>query len=117
MNDFATWLNVNMENSHISGNKLAKMLGVNISQVSRYRHGRITPTLPIIHNIAKIFEVDPIRLAVLTGRLPREMAHADPLPVPEPTERLEKVRRTLEGIPYLTDKQIKAMIKAMKEKS
>jgi transcriptional regulator with XRE-family HTH domain len=112
---FAQWLSITMDNRGVSGNELAERLGVNISQVSRWRHGHTLPSLQTIDRIAHAFRVDPARLAVLAGRLPLDMAKVEPLPMPEPKALTARVRDVLEGIKGLTPEQREAMIKAMKE--
>lgn len=109
---FARWLDITMDNTQTSGNNLARKIGVNISQVSRWRHGHTLPTLEYITAIARAFNVDPHRLGVLSGRIPASMAKAEPLTTPEPRARLERVRTALDGVRGLTPSQRNAMLRA-----
>src|SRR5690606_1480695 len=60
--EFGRWLDLTMENRNISGNKLAEMMNVNISQVSRWRNAKGRPSLKTMYRLGRILEVDPIRL-------------------------------------------------------
>jgi transcriptional regulator with XRE-family HTH domain len=112
---FAKWLDITMENREISGNELASLLNVNISQVSRWRNGHILPSLDTIDKIANVFDVDPARLAVLAGRLPLDMTQVDPLPIPEPKIRTQRITELLSGIRGVTPAQRDAMIRAYRK--
>lgn len=110
--DFARWLDITMENRGVSGNQLAERLGVNISQVSRWRNGHTLPSLDYIDKIAHVFKVDPHRLAVLSGRLPADMAKAEPISIPEPKMRIQKIREALKTVRGLTEDERNAIIRA-----
>lgn len=112
MSEFSRWLDITMENKDVSGNELAKWLNVDISAVSRWRNGHNRPSMDHIYAIAKAFRVDPLRLASLSGHLPREMVAVKPLPIPEPKRRIERITEQLKGIRTLTEEQQKAMIDA-----
>jgi transcriptional regulator with XRE-family HTH domain len=104
-----------MENQGVSGNDLASRLGVNISQVSRWRNGHTLPTLRYIDLIAHVFGVDPQRLALLAGRMPPTMTRARVLEIPEPKVRVQRVHDALSAIRGLTPKQRAAMLAAYKK--
>lgn len=99
---FGRWLDLTMENRGIKGRALAKRLKVHDSAVSRWRRGLGTPTLDTTMKLAKLLDVEPLRLAVTAGLMDGDLANKKPLPMPEPTAHREAVKRQLLGIRGLT---------------
>lgn len=99
---FGRWLDLTMGNRGITGRSLAKKLHVHDSAVSRWRSGLGTPALDTCMRLAKLLNVDPIRLAVTGGLMDGWIVNAKPLPMPEPTAQRSAVKAQLSKIRGLT---------------
>jgi transcriptional regulator with XRE-family HTH domain len=107
---FARWLDLTMENRNISGNKLAEMMHVHVSQVSRWRHGKGMPSLKTMYRMGRALEVDPIRLAVTAGLLTPEETGKKPLQMPVPRMRVDRFAKQLSKITGLHEAERKMLI-------
>src|SRR4051812_15998646 len=103
--DFGEWLDVTLSNKGIMGRTLAEVAGVHDSAVSRWRSGSAVPSMDSIERMASLLNVEPLRLAVTAGVITARAAGVDPLPMPEATARRKSVRRQLENIRGLTEKE------------
>ena len=112
---FARWLDTTMENRNISGNKLAQMMGCDISQVSRWRNGHGLPSLKTMYRLGRALEVDPIRLAVTAGVLTPEETGKTALQMPSPRARVDRIAKQLSKIKGLHESERSALIKFYKE--
>ena len=108
--EFARWLDLTMENRNISGNKLAELMNVNISQVSRWRNGKGRPSLTTLYRLGRVLEVDPIRLAVTAGILTPEEAGKTALVMPSPRVRADRLARQLSKIKGLHPTERDALV-------
>ena len=107
---FAEWLDVNMANRHMSGRDVAEIVGVHDSAVSRWRSGKGTPTMEYLTGLAELFGVDPLRLAVRAGLVSQQVAGVEPVDMPQPVAQREEVRKSIKGIPGLTDSERQALL-------
>src|SRR5215210_3166980 len=64
---FAHWLNLTMERRGLSQADLARVVGVADAQVSRWRRGRVIPTVRSLQRIADTFGVPRVTLDSLAG--------------------------------------------------
>jgi transcriptional regulator with XRE-family HTH domain len=113
---FARWLNVTMENRGIRATDLAKKLKVTDSAVSRWRSGAGTPSMDAILRLAKILNVDGVRLAVTAGLMDSQLTGAKPLPMPEPTAQRKRIKEQIWKIKGLTAKERQILIDAYDER-
>lgn len=102
---FGRWLDLTMGNRGIKGKDLAKHLKVHDSAVSRWRSGAGAPEMDTCLRLAKVLNVDPIRLAVTAGLMDGELVGLTPLPMPEPTARRQAVKRQIIQIRGLTARE------------
>lgn len=114
-NQFGYWLDVSMANSHLSGRDIAEQVGVHDSAVSRWRAGKSVPAMEVIAKLAEVFNVEPLRLAVLAGLVSRKVAGVPPVDMPEPTVLREEVRGRLRALPGLTDMEVQALLERYDE--
>ena len=108
--EFGRWLDLTMENRNISGNKLAEMMNVNISQVSRWRNAKGRPSLKTMYRLGRILEVDPIRLAVTAGILTPEETGKTALVMPSPRARADRLAKQLSKIKGLHPTERDALV-------
>lgn len=113
--EFGEWLDITLSNRRIMSRALAGDLGVHDSAVSRWRAGAGVPAMDTTFRLAEILDVDPMRLAVTAGHVPEEVAGVEPLPMPEPTERHESVRRQIGRIRGVTDQTRRKILAAYEE--
>lgn len=113
--DFGYWLDVTMANMGMSGRDLAVRVDVHDSAVSRWRAGKGTPTMEAIAQIAEVFEVEPLRLAVTAGLVTQEVAGVPPVPMPEPTAQRKEVRDRLAALPGLSRAEAQALLERYDE--
>lgn len=113
---FSRWLDLTMENRGISGASLAKKLHVTDAAVSRWRNDAGIPRLDTVMKLARILDVDPLRLAVTAGHMSGHEVGAQRLTLPEPTERRAKVKRALGKIAGLTARERQLLIDAYDER-
>lgn len=95
---FGRWLDLTMGNQGIKGRTLARKLRVHDSAVSRWRSGQGAPEMDTCMRLAKILDVDPIRLAVTAGLMDGDLIGVETLPLPEPTAQRQAVRGQLEKL-------------------
>lgn len=107
---FARWLDLTMENRNITGNALAKLMGVNISQVSRWRNGHGLPSLKTMYRLGRALQVDPIRLAVTAGLLTPEETGKTALQMPSARARADRLAGQLAKIKGLHESERKMLI-------
>lgn len=107
---FGRWLDLTMTNRDIKGRALAKKLGVHDSAVSRWRSGQGTPVLDTTMKLAKLLDVDPLRLAVTAGLMDGDMIGVKPLPLPEPTAQRLSVKAQLMKVRGLTPQERQRLI-------
>ena len=82
---FGDWLGTAMHSRGISQAQLARSLSVADTQVSRWRRGRVEPTVPTLQRIADTFGVERATLDRLVG-----------LPVAEAKQRRRRPRYSAE---------------------
>lgn len=99
---FSNWLDVTLENMHLTGHDVAEKCGVNDSAVSRWRNGAAAPSLETITTLADVLHLEPLRLAVTAGQLSSQMAGVLPYPTPVPHVRQQSVREQLGAMRGLT---------------
>lgn len=104
-----------MDNKRIKGRELAERLGVHDSAVSRWRSGRNVPSMDVLTQLAQIFDVDPLRLAVTANLLDGGAVDIKPLPIPRPTVQHENVRRQIESIKGLSLETKNALLEKYEE--
>ena len=75
---FAHWLNLTMERRGLSQADLARVVGVADAQVSRWRRGRVIPTVRSLQRIADTFGVPRATLDSLAGYPTGERPGDDP---------------------------------------
>lgn len=92
---FSNWLDVTLENLHLSGHMVSEAVGVNDSAVSRWRNGSSAPSLDNISKLAELLDLEPLRLAVTAGQLSAQLAGALPYPTPVPYVRQQAVKEQL----------------------
>lgn len=115
---FAQWLNMTMENRGIRAVDLAKRLKVTDSAVSRWRSGAGLPSMDACLRLAKIFHVeDPMRLAVTAGLVDGVLLDKEPLPLPEPTARRNRIKEQLSNIKGLTAAERQHLLNAYDERT
>lgn len=112
---FDRWLDITMSNSHLSGRDVAAQLGVHDSAVSRWRSGKGVPSMEAVAALADMFSVEPLRLAVRAGLVSAKVAGVEPADMPEPTAQREEVRKSIMGIPGLTDLERQGLIEKYDE--
>jgi transcriptional regulator with XRE-family HTH domain len=112
---FGAWLDATLSNKRIMSRTLAESVGVHDSAVSRWRAGAGLPTAEAVQGIARVLDVDPLRLMVTAGLVPERVAGVKPLPAPEPTARRERVRKQLGKVKGLTDKERSALLEAYED--
>lgn len=95
---FGRWLDLTMGNQGIKGRTLARKLRVHDSAVSRWRSGQGAPAMDTCVKLAKLLDVDPIRLAVTAGLMDGDLVEVEALPLPEPTAQRRAVRGQLEKL-------------------
>jgi transcriptional regulator with XRE-family HTH domain len=100
---FGRFLDVTLDNLGISSRTVAQRLGMDDSAVSRYRNGVSLPSASVLADLARILDLDPLRLTVTAGHVPADVAGVDPYPMPTPTAQRESVRRQIERIKGLSD--------------
>jgi transcriptional regulator with XRE-family HTH domain len=113
--DFGHWLDITMQNKQMTGGELARQMDVNESVVSRWRNGKSVPGLNNIFNLAKVFNVEPLRLAVTAGVLPEGTVKVKPLPLPDPKPHLSHVYKQLEALRGVSVQQREAMFQAYRD--
>jgi transcriptional regulator with XRE-family HTH domain len=65
--NFARWLEATMQSRGLSQAAIARRVGVADAQVSRWRRGQVTPSLPHLQRIADTFGVPRVELDRLAG--------------------------------------------------
>ena len=85
------WLDTTMANRGLTNRALAKEVHVHESAVHNWRKGKNIPQMSTLQAIARILDVDPVRLAVTAGLWDPDIAQ--PLPTPEPVAKRAKARR------------------------
>ena len=109
---FARWLALTMSNESITGRELAQKLGVDDSVVSRWRTGRGTPSMDSCLKLAKVLNVDPLRLAVTAGALDGKAVGLEPLDMPSARAQRERIAHQLRNIRGLSTQTVEQMLKA-----
>lgn len=107
---FGRWLDLTMGNRGIKGRGLAKRLKVHDSAVSRWRSGGGVPGIDTCLRLAKILNVDPIRLAVTAGLMDGDLISVRPLPMPEPTAQREHVKHQIKLIRGVTERERQTLL-------
>jgi len=102
---FGHWLDLTMSNRDIKGRTLARAMKVHESAVSRWRAGNGVPSMDTCLRLGKYLHVEPIRLAVTAGLLDGELAGVQPLPMPEPTAYRAAVKKQIQAIKGLTQRE------------
>lgn len=102
---FGRWLDLTMANREIQGRQLARKLKVHDSAVSRWRSGQGVPALDTTMRLARLLDVEPLRLAVTAGNMDGELAGVAPLPLPEATAARIAVKQQLMKIRGLTPQE------------
>lgn len=112
---FAEWLSRTLSEREISGGEVARALGVNDSAVSRWRNGKILPSLEALMELADFLDVSPLRLAVTAGRIKEKQAGVPRLELPEDTKKRNLVRGQIMGIRGLTTEERQVLIDAYEQ--
>jgi predicted transcriptional regulator len=110
---FALWLDNTMSNEEMSGRTLANLLGVNDSQVSRWRHGDGIPRPDTIGRLAEIFKVDTMRLLQLSGVV--HLPGVEPLPIPTSTGRLKRLETRIYSLPGLSRAEAEVLVRTLRD--
>lgn len=110
--NFASWLEMTMDNKGLNNKALADLVGVSESVTSRWRSGRSLPSMQNCERLAAALGVDPLRLGVTAGVLDGSRYHVEPLPTPEPYAGRAHLRSHLEKHRGLTEASIEAMLEA-----
>lgn len=113
---FGQWLELTMANAEITGKQLAEAAHLDEAQVSRWKRGKGKPSLESCERLAEALKVDPMRLAVTAGAVPRRMAGAEPLPMPPNTAAIEHARRALRALPGATEDLAAEMLAVYKRR-
>lgn len=101
---FGEWLDITLSNRRMTNRMLADEIGVSDATVSRWRSGLSAPAnMDAIADIARILDLDALRLAVTAGIISARVAHVEAYPTPEPTAQRESVRRQIARIKGLSD--------------
>jgi transcriptional regulator with XRE-family HTH domain len=77
-NRFGRWLEATLESRGMSQAEVARDLGVADAQVSRWRRGQATPSLPSLQRLAQALHVPRTMLEELAGYTPPSVAGEDP---------------------------------------
>lgn len=113
---FGEWLDITLDNRGIAGKTLAEQIGVNDSTISRIRGGASLPSMPVVSEIARVLDLDPIRLAVTASLIPADsMPGVEPYEMPKPTAQRESVRRQIAHIRGLSDTGRDRLLEAYNE--
>ena len=112
---FGRWLDLTMANRDITGRQVAKAMKVHESAVSRWRKGGGVPTMDTCLRLGKFLDVEPMRLAVTAGLVDGDLVGKSPLPDPEPTAYRAAVKKQIEAIRGLTQKERQALLSAYDE--
>lgn len=112
---FSSWLDVTLENQHVSGHAVAEAVGVHDSAVSRWRNGTTVPSLDVMGKLAELLHLEPLRLAVTAGQIPSKVAGVSPYPTPVPTARWESVRAQIGAMHGLTQQQRAKLVQTYNE--
>lgn len=115
IDNMSQWLDTSMSNKGYTGRDVAKYVGVHDSAVSRWRSGRGTPNMDQIAKIAELFNVEPLRLAVLAGAIDEKIAGVPALDMPQPTAARENVKSKIASLPGLTKSEVQALIERYDE--
>lgn len=89
------WLGLTMEKRSVTARWIAGELEVNSSTVSRWRKGQGTPNLDTTLRLARLFNEDPMRLAVTAGLVDGDLINVEPLSLPFTWARREAFRDLL----------------------
>lgn len=112
---FGRWLDLMMMNRDITGRTLARKLKVDDASVSRWRRSLATPGMDTVVRLAKIFKVDPLRLAVTAGLMNGPEVGIEPLPMPEPTAQRNLVKERISRIPFASKAELEFMLEQYDE--
>lgn len=107
---FGRWLDLTMTNRNITGRSLARKLKVDDASVSRWRRSLATPGMDTVVRMAKILNVDPLRLAVTAGLMDGPAVGIEPLPMPEPTAQRNLVKERIMKIPFASHEELQYML-------
>lgn len=90
-----------MSNGQVTGRRLGELTEVNDASISRWKTGKLMPTISNLVAVARAFGVSPVRLLLTIGAITQEEAGGvDPLPL----EPLDPTYAAILKIPGLTDK-------------
>jgi transcriptional regulator with XRE-family HTH domain len=97
---FARWLEATMQSRGLSQAAIAREVGVADAQVSRWRRGQVTPSVPHLQRIADTFGVPRVELDRLAGYPvveARDATERDPELAAELQAQIARVERLLTG--------------------
>lgn len=112
---FAEWLTRTLSERGISGGEVARALNVNDSAVSRWKNGKILPSLEALMDLADFLDVSPLQLAVTAGRMKEKQAGVPRLELPEDTKTREMVKGQIMNIRGLTSRERQVLVEAYEQ--
>lgn len=113
--EFGEWLTLTLANRGMASRQLAEELGVADAAVSRWRTGASRPQMNSLTEIARVLNLDPLRLAVTAGVIPGSLAQAKPYPMPQPEAQRESVRRQIARIRGLSEAERDGLLAAYED--
>lgn len=112
---FGYWLDVMMSNEKVTGRDIARKLDIHETKVSRWRSGKAKPTMEEVEQLAELFNVEPLRLAVLAKLITEKIAGVPPVDIPRATAQREEVKAKIKNLPGLTKEEVIALIERYDE--
>ena len=108
---FTDWLDRTMTARNMTAVDVGSRIGVHNSTISRWRHCQGVPDMKKFAQLAMIFDVPVLRLAVTAGLVPADVAGVEPLsPPPPPAEDVEAVTAQLRAIRGISEQTRQALI-------
>lgn len=112
---FAEWLTRTLSERDISGGEVARALDVNDSAVSRWKNGKVLPSLETLMDLAEFLDVSPLRLAVTAGRMKEKQAGVPRLELPEDTKTKAMVKTQIMSIRGLTTRERELLVRTYEQ--